>query len=86
MLFNLCQHPALRALREPPFHQLYENHNVDLPYVLRFSPLSPIEVLHVLLHREDPVLTMLVQFVHDIFETVQVAPTLVSLYPIRYQR
>lgn len=50
---------------------------MDLPVLLEHSPLSPLEVLNVLLHREEAVLVIVAQFIYDVFEVIQSVPTLV---------
>ena len=73
---SLLQLPLLRGGRDACavsqtlygilFHQLHENHEVGSPlgFCTRVLPPSALEVLQILIHREDAVLTMVAQFLH----------------------
>ncbi|KAI1783218.1 hypothetical protein LXA43DRAFT_1047599 [Ganoderma leucocontextum] len=69
----LCEHDALAQVRQAFFSAMRELFQVDLTYLLAFSPLAPDEVLVVLLERGD-VLPLLAEYVDAVFHAVQLVP------------
>ena len=72
----MCTHTSVARLRDMFFTEMLEKYKVNLPYVLGYSPLTPGEVLHILLHRPDT-RQAVAQYVYDLFKLVQQTPLLV---------
>ncbi|KAI1782231.1 hypothetical protein LXA43DRAFT_1148530, partial [Ganoderma leucocontextum] len=68
----LCEHDALAQVRQAFFSAMREQFQVDLTYLLAFSPMSPEAVLVVLLERGD--VLPLGGYVDAVFHAVQLVP------------
>ena len=70
MLFA-CKDPgSVRAVSLPIADSLKNRCSVDVPYVVEFSSLLPLEALHILVNREDAMLRMVPQCMHDDFDII----------------
>ncbi|KAI1786449.1 hypothetical protein LXA43DRAFT_952565 [Ganoderma leucocontextum] len=72
----VCGHASLASIRGQFFDALHEQFQVNMTYLLRFSPMPIADILHVLLTREDA-LPLVAEYVHDVFHAVQLEPLLV---------